>query len=319
MAMDSQPFRGHIPNGVPPNRTYQEVYAENGRWYGTFKKGKYMFPIDESSWSRAEMRVIVLPSTTRKLLVYWTWVAGQVSGASTWPIIGPRVYAEIYRHLKPYYGYFEQVEIDWSPRSDDGSLRRDGYVVQWANELMDAMDSFGRPIRLDSNLTKQRLADVGFDEIKEEVIQLPLNGWPTEVHNRELGRWFNLGVRQAFQPLSLAPLCRGHGRTPAQVDELAEKARGEVYSNSVRAYCTFPSFAEPAGYAQVTPKSTIPAPFQRAWVGSREPQSGTCSVQRENGANGDRSTLSATGTFHVIRRIRAAQTPAAVGKRQDAG
>jgi hypothetical protein len=33
--------------GAPPGQTYQEVYPENGRWYGTFKKGKYMFPIDE--------------------------------------------------------------------------------------------------------------------------------------------------------------------------------------------------------------------------------------------------------------------------------
>jgi SAM-dependent methyltransferase len=55
MAMDSQPFRGHIPNGVPPNRTYQEVYAENGRWYGTFKKGKYMFPIDETELERLDV------------------------------------------------------------------------------------------------------------------------------------------------------------------------------------------------------------------------------------------------------------------------
>ncbi|KAH6650926.1 S-adenosyl-L-methionine-dependent methyltransferase [Chaetomium tenue] len=309
MAMDSQPFRGHIPNGVPPNRTYQEVYAENGRWYGTFKKGKYMFPIDETELERLDVfhkvflvarrdashsaplhnqetpRVLDLgcgtgiwgidmadkypggihvgvdlnyiqpefiPANMRFLqkdiedrwqdlepgswdLIHMRALNGSISN---WP----RVYAEIYRHLKPYYGYFEQVEIDWTPRSDDGSLRRDGFVVQWANELMDALDSFGRPIRLDSNLTKQRLADVGFDEIKEEVIQLPLNGWPTEVHNRELGRWFNLGVRQAFQPLSLAPLCRGHGRTPAEVDELAEKARGEVYSNSVRAYCTLHIF-----------------------------------------------------------------------------
>jgi hypothetical protein len=124
------------------------------------------------------------------------------------------------------------------PRSDDGSLRRDGYMVQWANELLEAMDSFGRPMRMDSNLTKQRLADAGFIDIKEEVIQMPLNGWPTDAHGRDLGRWFNLGMRQAFQPLSLAPLCRGHGRTPAEVQELAEKAKAEVYSNSVRAYCT---------------------------------------------------------------------------------
>ncbi len=36
-------------HAAPVRRTYQEVYLENGRWYGTYKKGKYMFPIDEVS------------------------------------------------------------------------------------------------------------------------------------------------------------------------------------------------------------------------------------------------------------------------------
>lgn len=142
------------------------------------------------------------------------------------------------RHLKPYDGWFEQVEIDWNPRSDDGSLPRDAYAVRWANELFDAMDSFGRPIRLDSDVTKQRLVDAGFVDVKEEVVQMPLNGWPSDTHGRGLGRWFNLGMRQTYQPLSLAPLCRGHGRTPAEVQDLVTKVMRELYSNSVRAYCT---------------------------------------------------------------------------------
>jgi hypothetical protein len=100
------------------------------------------------------------------------------------------------------------------------------------------MESFGRPMRLESDVTKQRLADAGFVEIKEEVIQLPLNGWPADTHGKNIGRWFNLGMAQAYQPLALAPLCRGHGRTLAEVQELAEKVRNELYSNSVHAYCT---------------------------------------------------------------------------------
>lgn len=130
------------------------------------------------------------------------------------------------------------MEIDWTPRCDDGSLPRDAYVVQWAKEVMDAMDSFGRPLRLNSNLTKQQLADAGFVDIQEEVFKLPLNGWPTDAYLRDLGRWFNLGIRQSCQPLSLAPLCRGHGRTPAEVNKLCENVRDEVFSTMTHAYCT---------------------------------------------------------------------------------
>jgi hypothetical protein len=37
------------------------------------------------------------------------------------------------------------------------------------------MDSFGRPIRVNRNLTKQRLADAGFVDMNEKVLRLPLN------------------------------------------------------------------------------------------------------------------------------------------------
>ncbi|SPQ18038.1 a4f92e07-e527-4794-ab51-45894bc3d690 [Thermothielavioides terrestris] len=303
--MASQPFRTLIPSGAPPLRTYQEVFLENGRWYGTYKRGKYLLPIDETDLERLDVfhkiflvarkdvlhsaplhnqespRILDLgcgtgiwgidmadkypnglhvgldlnyiqpefiPANMRfiqqdiedswKDLEPGSWdlihMRALVGSISDWP----KVYAEIHRHLKPHYGYFEQVEIDWYPRCDDGSLAPDTTVMQWANELFDAMDRFGRSLRVDSNLTKQRLADVGFVDIEEEVIQLPLNGWPVDAHARHLGRWFNFGLRQALQPLSLAPLSRGNGRTPAEISEMTDKIRAEIYSNSVHAYCT---------------------------------------------------------------------------------
>lgn len=143
-----------------------------------------------------------------------------------------------HRHLKPDSGYFEQVEIDWTPRCDDDSMQRDAYVVQWTKEVLDAMDGFGRPLRLNSSLTKRQLAEAGFVDIQEEVLKLPVNGWPTDAHLRDIGRWFNLGMRQAYQPLSLAPLCRGHKRTPAEIFDITEKVREEVFSTKVHAYCT---------------------------------------------------------------------------------
>lgn len=33
--------------GLPPPHPLSQMYLEFGRYYGTFKKGKYMFPIDE--------------------------------------------------------------------------------------------------------------------------------------------------------------------------------------------------------------------------------------------------------------------------------
>ena len=100
------------------------------------------------------------------------------------------------------------------------------------------MDNFGRPIRLDSNLTKQQLAHAGFVDIEEEVIRLPLNDQPAEAPGGDLGRWFMVGIQQACQPLSLAPLFRGHGWTPDEIRDLSAKVRSEMYNNTAHTYCT---------------------------------------------------------------------------------
>jgi hypothetical protein len=146
-----------------------------------------------------------------------------------------------HRHLKPN-GWLEQVEIDWNFRCDDGTLPEDSHARRWAEELLDAMDSFGRPLRMDSNLVKQRLRDAGFVDIKEDVIQLPVNGWSSDPFLRDVGRWFNLALRQTYQPLALAPLFRNQSRTPAEVQDLALKVKHELWSNQVHAYCTMHIF-----------------------------------------------------------------------------
>lgn len=130
------------------------------------------------------------------------------------------------------------MEVDWYFRCDDNTLRADSHAMRWANELVEAMESFGRPIRTDSHRTRQRLTEAGFVDIQEEVIKMPVNGWPSDQPDRDIGRWFNLGLRQTYQPLALAPLYRGQGLSLSAVQDLAEKVRLELYHNRVHAYCT---------------------------------------------------------------------------------
>ncbi|KAK3393755.1 S-adenosyl-L-methionine-dependent methyltransferase [Podospora didyma] len=266
-------------------RINHEVYQENGRYYGTFRKGKYMFPIDETEMDRMDMmhkfflvarkdqlhsspfhnevnpRTLDLgcgtgiwsiqmadkysqgyhvgldlnyiqpefipPNTEfqqKDIEVPW-----QDLNPGTWDLIHlrslngsisnwPRLYGEIIGHLRPHYGYVEQLEIDYIPRSDDGSLKQDSCVLY--------------------GLTKQRLADAGFVDIKEEIIDIALNGWPGDYHGMELGRWFNLGLTQGLEALSLAPLCRGHNKSSAEVIALVDRVKEEIRSRRLHAYCT---------------------------------------------------------------------------------
>ncbi|KAK5663524.1 hypothetical protein OQA88_3954 [Cercophora sp. LCS_1] len=294
---------------LPTAPATTQVYQENGRYYGTFKKGKYMFPIDEPELDRMDIfhkffmimrreqhftapihnkespRVIDLGCGTGiwAIDIAELYPRGHVTGMDlnliqpefippnirflqmdietpwqdlepgTWDLVHlrtlggsvlnwPRLYQEIYRHLRPYYGFVEQVEINWLPRSRDGTLPPNSYLSQWAELVFDAMDGFDRPMRIDGNVTKKQMTDAGLVDVKEEVFDFAINGWPEDSRGKEIGRWFNLGFTQGLQALSLAPLSRGHGKTPAEITSLLDKVLLEARSLKIHTYFTMHVF-----------------------------------------------------------------------------
>ena len=115
-------------------------------------------------------------------------------------------------HLKPGYGHFEQVEIDFRPRCDDGTLPYQP-VGRWYDYLEGATVLAARSIRYQEN-TKQLLEAQGFVDIHTQIIQLPLNSWPSDPHLKMIGRWYNLGLTEGLEAISLGPLTRAF-RWPA--------------------------------------------------------------------------------------------------------
>lgn len=111
------------------------------------------------------------------------------------------------RHLKPGYGSFEQVELDMEPRCDDGTLPEDSSLVQWWQYLVDATQRVNRPLAY-NHWTGHMLQQAGFVDIQETVIRAPLNSWPADPHQKDIGRWYNLGMTEGLEALSLAPLTR---------------------------------------------------------------------------------------------------------------
>ncbi|KAH7142382.1 hypothetical protein DER46DRAFT_630986 [Fusarium sp. MPI-SDFR-AT-0072] len=116
------------------------------------------------------------------------------------------VASAIIRHLKPGCGYMDQVEIDWAPQCDDDSLPTDSALSQWASKLLDAMDQYGRPMRVNPEKTRQQLALAGFVDISETVIRACYNPWPEDATEKEAARWFNMGLSSGLTALSCAPM-----------------------------------------------------------------------------------------------------------------
>ncbi|KAK1779966.1 S-adenosyl-L-methionine-dependent methyltransferase [Copromyces sp. CBS 386.78] len=297
-AMEGQ----HVPGGS----SLDPGYMENGRVYGDYKKGKYMFPIDELEKDRLDMfhhlflltrngelfsapfqnqdspRILDLGCGTGiwaidmqdrypvhgrvvgvdlaliqpeyipehlqfdKMDIEEPWLT-KIGGGfdlihlrtlngsiSDWPF----VYDQIYKHLKPHYGFVEQVEFNWIPHSDDGSLSQDSYFFRWAQALMVAMERAGRPMTLDSHRIKQQMRQAGLEDPEEQVIRVPINGWPEDAHEREIGRWFNLGLTQGLEALTLGPFTRELGYTLDDARDLIGRVKEEIRSRKIRAYCT---------------------------------------------------------------------------------
>jgi hypothetical protein len=107
------------------------------------------------------------------------------------------------RHLNPGTGCIEQVEIDWVPCCDDGSLPEDSALHRWSSKLSHAMEMYSRPIRVQPELVRHQLEAVGFVDIEEAISRLYFNPWPSNESDKEIGKWFNLAFSHSLEALSI--------------------------------------------------------------------------------------------------------------------
>ncbi|KAH7389151.1 methyltransferase LaeA [Cadophora sp. MPI-SDFR-AT-0126] len=190
------------PAKIPPNLAFHQRDIESP-W----------FWCDVDSWDLIHMRML----------------AGSIS---SWPA----TYAQIFRHLKPNYGWLEHVEIDMEPRCDDGTLPANSSLVQWSRLILDATERAYRPLAYNHE-TGPMLQRAGFVDIKEEVIKIPLNPWESDPHQKDIGRWYNLGLTQGLEALTTAPLTRMSQWSKADVDRLIADVKREVCSKKFHVYC----------------------------------------------------------------------------------
>ncbi|KAI8965416.1 methyltransferase LaeA [Daldinia sp. FL1419] len=283
-------------------------YTENGRSYDTFRRGKYMFPMDEDEMDRMDLfhkfflvarqdsssygglcqwplpanpRILDLGCGTgiwvidmadrhqgranilgwdlsliqplrippgvefqrRDIEDPWTGVDENsfdlihmkmlLGGIASWASL----YDRVFRYLKPGTGYFEHVEIDLTPKSEDGELPEDSSLRIWARELTGAMERAGRPITVNPH-TVGLLQSLGYVDVEQTSKRIPFNSWPDDAREKEMGRWFNFGITKGLQAITIAPLTRMNGYDPEHVENLISKVRKEMCSRRLKAYCT---------------------------------------------------------------------------------
>jgi hypothetical protein len=77
----------------------------------------------------------------------------------------------------------------------------------------------------------------GFVDISEQIIRVPLNPWPTDHHQKDIGRWYNLGLTQGLEAMSLGPLSRMFEWNKEDIDRLTAEAKRDICLKRHHVYC----------------------------------------------------------------------------------
>lgn len=138
-------------------------------------------------------------------------------------------------HLKPGIGYLEHVEVDLEPRCDDGPVP--GKLSDWYRYLMDASDRTGKSLRYDRQ-SPRILEGLGYTDVKETILKLPLNDWATEEPARGLGRWNSVVFHAGVEALSLGPLTRVYEWPIGDVRRLIKEVQAFGLDRRIHCYQT---------------------------------------------------------------------------------
>ncbi|EGU83882.1 hypothetical protein FOXB_05596 [Fusarium oxysporum f. sp. conglutinans Fo5176] len=161
----------------------------------------------------------------------------------------PQVYHNVFEHLTPGIGFFEHIEVDWIPRCDDDERPANSAFVKWAELFLDGMDRFNRSVRVTPQEHRQMLEAAGFTDIRQEVIKAYVCPWSADRNEREIARWFNIGLSHSLEAMSLKPLIEKLGFEAEEVRELCERAKRETCVLRYHTYCniTLKSVVKPSG------------------------------------------------------------------------
>ncbi|KAL1899338.1 hypothetical protein Cpir12675_001454 [Ceratocystis pirilliformis] len=137
-----------------------------------------------------------------------------------------QLYSKIFKHLRPGTGYFEQVDFDFTFRSEDNSITPSTVFHVWNTKYKDAMNKLGCSVDIDGLAIQRKLRNAGFVDVTMEIKQVPVNPW--QRGSEDIGRFMNLAFTHSLQGMLLRPLTRAGGMTPNQVNELVQQLGTEM-------------------------------------------------------------------------------------------
>lgn len=133
-----------------------------------------------------------------------------------WSSYQTQVAQQAFDSLNPG-GWFEAQEFDSMLACDDGTMTEDCLFFQYLNTLAQAAEQMDRPMKLSSEL-RRIFTEVGFVDVHERIFKMPTNGWPRDERLKELGKNWELNLRQGLSGFSYNLYHRAFGRTAVETE-----------------------------------------------------------------------------------------------------
>lgn len=140
---------------------------------------------------------------------------------------------KIFDNLAPG-GYFELQDPSFPMKSDDGTL--DGTSLEeWNTMLIQSMTTIGRNL-LDGPNWAQHMRDVGFVDVVEHKLLVPVSPWARGKKNKILGAISLQNMTEGVASMSTAPFTRILGWTQERLEAFLVGVRDDLRSRAVHAY-----------------------------------------------------------------------------------
>jgi hypothetical protein len=92
-----------------------------------------------------------------------------------------------------------------------------------------------KPLRI-ANKLKRWYQDAGFIDVKEEVMRIPINGWPRDPRFKMLGKYWAKSLLDGLEGFAMKAFTGVHRWTPAEVQVYLVDVRNSIKDKSIHAY-----------------------------------------------------------------------------------
>ncbi|PSN66925.1 S-adenosyl-L-methionine-dependent methyltransferase [Corynespora cassiicola Philippines] len=169
----------------------------------------------------------------------WTWDPASFDFINIRCLYGsiadwPGLYQQVFTGLKSG-GYLHQLEMSIQFRSDDGTLLPDHILSQWSDIFHEAGEKFGKSFKAVYDL-KQWYEQAGFVDVVERWYKVPVGGWSSDPHMKELGKWNLLHCLQGAEGWGLFLLTNVMQWTVEEAQVFIARFRQGLKEKRVHAY-----------------------------------------------------------------------------------